>query len=231
MKLSFVAQVVSRVVSPVLTRGCLVAAVALALPACAGEVPEDTGEVGVEEEVGVAEQAADGGCVAYRRGVSGYVADATLWQNTPTYNTGDIPLLYTGTSSIGFRQALLYFDVSNIPANVHVDSAVLYLSELYKDEGTDIDIHEVLEPWSESTVTWANFNQAFAPTPTTSFYAWGGGTAQIHLEGVVQRWLDGDTENQGLLLQEHTEMASSFRSSEHEEVDTRPRLKVCYSPL
>jgi hypothetical protein len=212
-----------------MSRSTLIAAAALLAPACVAEVPEDVGE----EAIGIAEQAAGTAqCVAYRRGVSGTVADATIWQNTPTYNMGASPLIYSGTSVTGgFRQALLYFDVSNIPANVHIDSAVIYLSELHKDTGTTIDLHEILAPWSEDTVTWGNFNQAFNPAPETSFFAWGGGTAQIHVEDVVQRWVDGQAVNRGLLLQEHQQMASSFRSSEHGTVETRPRLKVCYSPL
>jgi len=212
---------------PILSKSILISA-ALLLPACIAEPP---GYIDDEEAVGAAEQAASNvGCTAYRRGVSGTVADATVWQNAPTYNTGANILLHTGTSAGGgFRQALFYFDVSDIPAGVHVDSAVLYLSELYKDTGTTVDIHEILAPWSESTVTWANFNQAFDPAATTSFFAWGGGVHQIHLEDVVQRWVDGDTVNHGLLLQEHQAMSSEFRSSETSTVDLRPRLKVCFS--
>ncbi|AKT42115.1 DNRLRE domain-containing protein [Chondromyces crocatus] len=217
------------VLSSFVSRGALAIAAAM-LSACAAETPEDTDDLdAVDAEVtGVAEQAFSG-CKAYRRGESGYVADATLWQATPTYNTGNISLIYTGNSHAGFRQALLYFDISDIPAGARIDSAVLYLSELYKASGTMIDLHAITEPWAENTVTWNNFNQAFDPTPVTTFFAWGGGTAQIRLEGLVKSWIDGEIENQGLLLQEPTMMASSFRSSEYDDVLRRPRLKVCYT--
>ncbi|HSN98499.1 MAG TPA: DNRLRE domain-containing protein, partial [Candidatus Nanopelagicales bacterium] len=215
--------------SAILSRSALIGA-ALLTPACAMESaapPDDH----IEEEIGTAEQAAGTGqCVAYRRGVSGAVADATIWEDAYTWNTGSSPLIYTGDSSAGFRQALLHFDISNIPAGMHVDSAVLYLSELYKDDGTDIFVHRVTAPWSESTVTWQSFNGAFDPAPSASFYAWGGGVAQVHIEGLVQQWIDGAAPNHGLLLQEPTYMPSSFRSSENSTVDARPRLKVCYSP-
>lgn len=215
--------------SRVVSRSALVAAFALLTPACAVEVDAEPEEM--EEELGTAEQAAGTAqCVAYRRGVSGTVADATLWQDAYEWNDSDGPLIHTGTSATaGFRQALLHFDISNIPADVHVDSAVLYLSELYKEEGSTVYAHRVTAPWSESTVTWQSFNGAFDPSASASVYAWGGGTAQMHVEGLVQQWIDG-TPNHGLLLQEGGQIASQFRSSEHGTVDTRPRLKVCYSP-
>jgi hypothetical protein len=204
----------------------LTAALALLLPACAVQAPE---EMDSDEPLEVAGQASvTSQCVAYRRGVSGTVADTTIWQSSPTYNNSANILINTGISAAGFRQALLYFDISNIPSGVHVDSAVLYLSELYKDTGSTVDVHEVLAPWSESTVTWNSFGGAFDPTPSTSFYAWGGGVHQIHVEALVQSWVDGNSENHGLLLQEH-EVSSEFRSSEHSTEDVRPRLKVCYS--
>lgn len=214
--------------SLVVSRSALVATFALLTPACAVDV--DAEPEGVEEELGTAELAGvSAQCVAYRRGVSGTVADATLWQDASDWNDSDGPLIHTGTSSAGFRQALLHVDISNIPADVHVDSAVLYLSELYKDEGSTVYAHRVTAPWSESSVTWDNFNGAFDPSASASVYAWGGGTAQMHVEGLVQQWIDG-TPNHGLLLQEGGQIASQFRSSEHGTIDSRPRLKVCYSP-
>lgn len=214
--------------SLVVSRSALVAAFALLTPACAVDVGAEPEEL--EEELGTAEQAASTAqCVAYRRGVSGTVADATIWQDASTWNDSDGPLIHTGTSPAGFRQALLHFDISNIPADVHVDSAVLYLSELYKDDASTVYAHRVTAPWSESSVTWDSFNGTFDPSASASVYAWGGGTAQMHVEGLVQQWVDG-TPNHGLLLQEGGQIASQFRSSENSAIDTRPRLKVCYSP-
>lgn len=205
----------------------LTAALALVMPACVGQAPE---EVDLDDAVGTAEQAgATSQCVAYRRGVSGIVADTTIWESSPNYNNSANILINTGIGGAGFRQALLYFDISGIPAGVRIDSAVLHLSELYKETGSTVDIHEVLAPWSEGTTTWNSFAGAFDPTPSTSFFAWGGGVHQIHVEALIQSWVNGDSENHGFLLQED-EVSSEFRSSEHSTVDVRPRLKVCYSP-
>jgi hypothetical protein len=205
----------------------VVSAAALAASACVGQPP---GELDEGAEIGSAEEAVvSSQCLNYQRGASGAVADTTLWESAPTYNDGAYTSLNTGTSSGGFKQALARFDIGNIPAGAHVDSATLTLYMSWKASGSTVDIHEVLVPWTEGSVTWASFDAGFDPDPSVSFLAWGGGgTLQIHVEELVQKWVDGESENHGFLFQE-LDGRTSYHSSEHAAVSSRPKLKVCYT--
>jgi hypothetical protein len=211
-----------------LTTALLAAVAAFGASGCIAAAPEDLG--GDDADPGSAAQALiTSECLNYQRGVAGPAADAKLWASTPTYNTGSYTVLYTGTSSVGFKQTLLYFDISNVPADAHIDSATITLYESWKQTGSIVDVHEVLAPWSEGTVTWASFDGSFSPNASTSFYAWGGGgQLAFQVESLVQQWVNGDSENHGFLLQE-LNGATTYHSSEHELAASRPKLKVCYT--
>jgi hypothetical protein len=201
---------------------------ALGSAACAADMPEGTG---AGEEVASAAQATlISDCLTYQRGTEGTVADATLWQTAPGYNDGSYTSVTTGTSSSGFKQLLLHFDISNVPAGAHIDSADLYLYKSWKEKGSTVYVHEVLAPWSESSVTYASFAGSYDPTPATSFLAWGGGGYNLAfpVDALVQGWVDGVSPNHGILLQDLT-LYTSFHSSEHADVATRPELEVCYT--
>jgi hypothetical protein len=104
------------------------------------------------------------------------------------------------------------------------------LTKTWKDAQSYIDIHEVLAPWQESTVTWANFNGAFDPVATASFQAWSGvgGQQIVHVEALVQSWVSGASTNHGFLLQDN-DNKTSFHSSEHATLADHPKLRVCYT--
>ncbi|MCC6556052.1 MAG: DNRLRE domain-containing protein [Polyangiaceae bacterium] len=208
-----------------LTLALFVSAAALGSAACVGQTTDEP-----DEELGESAEAASSYCHTYQRGVEGDAADASVWQSAPSYNDGAYTFLFTGTSSAGFKQSLLYFDISNVPAGATVTSATLYLYKSWKDEQSYIDVHEVLAPWDESTVTWANFNGAFDPVASTSFQAWSGvgGQQIVHVEPLVQGWVDGASTNHGFLLQD-LDNKTSFHGSEHATVASRPKLRVCYT--
>ena len=206
-----------------LTLTLITAAAAIGASACVGQPP------GEGEEVGTVLSAVGGSqCRNYQAGVVGYAADASIWQSAPTYSSGNHTELFTGTSSAGFKQTLLYFDISNVPAGAHVDSATLALYMSWKEDGSTVGVHEVLAPWDESTVTWANFDGSFDPVASTSFLAWGGGgTLGVHIEGLVQPWVNGASDNHGFLLQD--DGRTSFHSGEHAVVAHHPKLRICYT--
>ena len=89
-------------------------------------------------------------CRTVQRGVFGTVWDATLWSGSPTYTDGAYSSIYTGGGGTGgFRAALLWFDLSFIPAGAPVFSAWgMLMSDLRRDyfvtELMDADDHEAL---------------------------------------------------------------------------------------
>jgi hypothetical protein len=104
-----------------LTLALFVSVAALGSAACVGQTTDEP-----DEEIGESAEAVSSYCHTYQRGVEGNAADATVWQSAPTYNDGAYTHLYTGTSSAGFKQTLIHFDIGNVPAGAQVTSATLY---------------------------------------------------------------------------------------------------------
>jgi hypothetical protein len=78
-----------------------------------------------------------------------------------------------------------------------------------------VNVHAVTAAWSEATVTFTRFNNAFNPAVEAAFVASAGtfGHTPCDLTGLVQAWVDGSLPNDGVLLRELGPNRHSFRSS------------------
>ncbi|WP_437957916.1 DNRLRE domain-containing protein [Sorangium sp. So ce119] len=190
-----------------------------------------------EELHGTAKLAAgteDATCVTIQRGTAGAVEDATIWEVFPTWNDSTV-LLRTGTlAEFGVRHAVLRFDLSPVPAGANVASATLRLEQIFRDttSSSTINIHRILSPWTESTVTWQSLGNGsdFDPAIAASFQSLPGvGIRSADLTSLTAAWLAGAVPNHGVLLEEAPVLATSFPSSEEPQVGRRPSLEVCYT--
>jgi hypothetical protein len=194
---------------------------------------------GMSDDTGAGEQAAtvrhalstDGQvCLTVDQAAS--VADATIWQDAPTWNDGQSTRLHTGASSSGGpSRALLRHDLAAVPAGATVVSASLSVFQLYRTTAATIHVHRVTAPWSEASVTWSSFGSSFDPAVAASFNAPGGGSFGFRTVDVVdlaQAWVDGALANHGVLLDDPWGAKTDYRSSESPNVPERPRLDLCY---
>lgn len=55
-----------------------------------------------------------------------------------------------------------------------------------------------------------------------------GGVVSCDVANLVQSWIDGSRDNNGLLLRETGGGKHSYHSSEYSSVSHRPRLDLCY---
>ena len=170
-------------------------------------------------------------CITLQRGPSGSVADALIATSAgsdggPTANFGASSALTAGGVVPGQRQALLRFDLSAIPASATIQSATVTLHVLLNG-GAPVRAHRVLSPWSESTVTWASFASAYAPTVVATFP--GTSTTSASLVPLVQAWVSGAAPNDGILLERDLTGSTVFASSEAQQ-SLRPTLDICYLP-
>ncbi|WP_437479435.1 DNRLRE domain-containing protein [Sorangium sp. So ce1014] len=178
--------------------------------------------------------ACDPQCVTFRRGLDGGVADATIWQVSPSWNDGASTTLTTGTGTGGVRRSLLRFDLAGVPASAEIASATLSLYQTYKVESSAVRVHRATAPWSESTVTWSSFGAGghFDPAIEASFVTGGtGGTTgfrTVDVTALAQAWVSGAADNHGVLLEEAAVTRSTLRSSESGSAAERPALTVCY---
>ncbi|WP_437971656.1 DNRLRE domain-containing protein [Sorangium sp. So ce260] len=170
-------------------------------------------------------------CITVQRGAGpAGVADAVLWQVSPSWNDGAGVTLGTGTSAGGgLRRSLLRFDLSGLPQGAEVVSASLSISQTFKEVDSTVRVHRVTGAWEESSVTWASFGEAFDPAVAASFTSGGGsGFRSSDLTELARAWVSGEAENHGVLIDEDPVQRTEYRSSEKSLVEDRPKLDLCY---
>ncbi|WP_438044956.1 DNRLRE domain-containing protein [Sorangium sp. So ce128] len=178
--------------------------------------------------------ACDPRCVTFRRGLGGDVADATLWQVSPTWNDGASTTLSTGTGTGGIRRSLLRFNLAGVPASAEIASATLSLYQTYKLESSTVRVHRATAAWTESGVTWGNAGGGghFDPAIEASFVTGGPsgttGFRNVDVTALAQAWVSGELANHGVLIEEAAVTRSTLRSSESASAAERPALTVCY---
>jgi hypothetical protein len=171
-------------------------------------------------------------CVTVRRGVAGGVADAFLSGDSTTWATGGEPTMGTGKSSgNNLNESLLRFDLGLLPPGVAIVSATAEWTMGWSQVDNLIAVHRVLSPWTEGTVTRANFAfpANFDPVAVTTFQSGTGGVKTVDLTALVAGWADGSIPNHGILLTEPVVNAHSVYTSEVGAVTGRPGLTVCYT--
>ena len=121
----------------------------------------------------------------------------------------------------------------NIPFGATVTSATLsfYLLESSLETG---EVHRITSNWTEDTVTWNSFFNAYDPAVVTTFTPTNVGWSSVDVTPLVQQWINGDVPNYGLLLRMPPPLtddrnSNRFHSSEAENPDRRPKLDVCYT--
>jgi hypothetical protein len=218
---------------------CLIAGFATAA-GCAGSAAPESEPT--DPQVGEAAQAIT--CVTISRAGGGTVADAQIANKSPyTNNYGS-----SGTANTGLvgspgaeRQTLVRFDLSSIPSNATVSSAVatVYASTTAT---TTVNVHRVTSSWSESTVSFQSFGGSFDSSAAATF---SSGTAQswtnvnnavpyattFDITSLAQSWVDGTVANYGVLLEQTPTSGETtlYRTSEWPTTAEQPSLSVCYT--
>ncbi len=207
--------------------------------ACGGvpEQEESAGE-GMSEDIGTASSALQN-CltIAATPSMPSAAQDTQILQAQPSTNYGSNVLMSVGQVNTSFEeQSLLRFDLSAIPANSLIVSALVHLKKPIASDTANIDVHRVSAPWSQATATWSNIAGSVDPTVWTTFHNGGGGTGifSFDITNLVSSWVHGAFPNDGMVLSQHpTQQFSNtdqFFTSEMSSTAARPRLTVCYGP-
>lgn len=170
------------------------------------------------------------------------VKDSFISATNPTLNFGKESALYTG--SIGAtpgddHKALLYFDISSIPANATITAATLNLF-VFRDDNVasvNVTLTQLDSDWLEYKVTNANAPTSSAlvagDTSVKAIIPGNVGTI-ISLSGLINTttawYLDGNT-NHGFEISGPAIANSTigFWSREYSEIDSRPTLQIEYN--
>lgn len=189
--------------------------------------PESGGEV---EQIRAARQAVSSApaCVTVKRGVAGAVSDVHIANKLPPKNYGASETMSTGNVAGQERQALIKFDLGQIPAGANILSADVSLVEFMNSGPGTVSVHRVTAPFSEATETWQSFNGAYLPAIAASFSN-AGSTVTFDASALVSGWVSGQSPNHGMLLEQTgASTSTTFFTSNSQDPSRRPKLDVCF---
>ena len=168
-------------------------------------------------------------CVTILRPGSAHeqVWDAYIWAASPAANSGNSTLLYSGLVGSGEKQSLLRFDLSALPENAVVDSAVLAVY-FTTSKVQIVRMHQATATWQETAVTWNTFGGSYLDATEGYLVSLGTGFHAVDLTRLVRQWANGSAANYGVLLEQNSTAYDSYKSSEYSTASYRPRLQVCY---
>ncbi|MBK8253199.1 MAG: DNRLRE domain-containing protein [Polyangiaceae bacterium] len=171
--------------------------------------------------------AADPTCVTIQRGTNGSVQDSDLSPGNGNWAAGAYPYLWTGGSD---HHALIQFDLSSIPEGATVVSAKLTVYQQWTSQSGTVNGHQVLQPWSEASVSWSNFGNPanWSAAVAGSFTTTDVGYRDMILTDLVADWVSGAAPNYGIALDEAGGAQHAYWASERSNVAQRPSLTVCY---
>jgi hypothetical protein len=94
-----------------------------------------------------------------------------------------------------------------------------------------VKLHKISSPWDEATTTWNTFNGAFDSQIEDQFLVPSPGWLTFDVTGLVQEWVEEETENYGMLMEQGLDylvnFLSGYFSSEYEaQPDKQPYLEI-----
>jgi len=158
------------------------------------------------------------------------------------YST-DNPLKVKGTSG-DLKRALLFFDISSIPANAIVDSAMFSLYCNNNNSTVDLlGVYRLTRAWTNTGATWNRYDGTNnwttaggdfnATARATAYPAFSSAFTNWNIKSLVQEWVGGTYVNHGVLVRRTVENVSSskdvqFRSIEQSGTSQDPKLFIRY---
>jgi concanavalin A-like lectin/glucanase superfamily protein len=157
--------------------------------------------------------------------------DAYISEDAPTQNYGSDGQLQVLNVNNNLLRALYRFDLESagISSGSTILSALIYLFVIDPDDSDVVNVHRVTSDWDESTVIWDSAHDQYDPavqavipkSPSTGDYV------GLNVTALVQGWVNGTVENQGIMLIPNWWFdMSQYTSKEYGNVDQRPYLEV-----
>jgi phosphodiesterase/alkaline phosphatase D-like protein len=174
--------------------------------------------------------------VELRDGLNGYAGtqDTYVASGVPGSNFGtSATVLADGSDGTnGELVSLLKWGLTGIPSTAIVKSVRVKLQAFNPSAGT-YRLYARNVAWSESTATWTNANVSGSQgAEIGSFVPNANGLHTITLNSaginLVQGWLNGTVDNNGLTIRSTSSDGVDIRSSEYGTVSQRPALSITY---
>ena len=167
--------------------------------------------------------------------------DAYVHSIATNTNNGNSPLFsaraWTHSGALKLYRGYIDFDLSIIPSNATITDARLTLSPYQPANAgalvgdNEFTISEVMDPWDEHVITWANQPTNFGNQITMPASTNPADFQNIDVTAMIANRHANPNTTFGLQIQLVTEQinrAASFCSSDHADPNLRPRLEVTY---
>ncbi len=92
-----------------------------------------------------------------------------------------------------------------------------------------VNVHRVLSPWSDSSVTYNSFGSAFGGDIDASFTPSAMGWQSVDITARAVSWLDGSVENHGIVLDQPVLVNPQATFFSSDAAMLQPYLEICYS--
>jgi large repetitive protein len=171
-------------------------------------------------------------------------ADSYVQQFAPTANEGSDDRMFVQSRESRNNRSVIQFDVSEIPANAVISSALLTLVSDIFDATRVYHIFGLTKGWVENTVTW-NLADTGDPwdVPGAGDVILGDpamfdgldGPADIDIKFFVSGWVSGTFPNYGMVIKDSIEdksppaASSRFCTRDDPTPENRPVLVINYS--
>lgn len=155
--------------------------------------------------------------------------DSWVDETRPDTNLGHEPELTVGQASayVDEAHALLWFTLSELPADAEVVSATLALySESTSPPPFQMDTRAIAEPWGEYQVTWNNRPESLTTDDPPAAFVPGGWTVW-DVTTLAQDWAAGHRANFGIMVIPATG-TTGYRSFSARSTSEAPVLTVHY---
>lgn len=175
--------------------------------------------------------------------------DTNIVSDSPTNNYGTNAALYVGESngaSGRVRRSLLKFDLSGIPANAIIDSAVLSLYAItdFSSNARTARVFRLKQAWTEAGCTWNAYDGtngwqtaggfgandceqtdigSLAMTAAETMNAYKSWTLDA---AKVQEMISGAFPNNGFLMKTDTEVDDMYAYNSNEAASNKPKLVI-----
>ena len=161
----------------------------------------------------------------------------SLGSGASTNYGSDVSHFLGGNNEGSIYRGLIQFDLSLIPTGAFIEEASLYFTT-FLNYGTqlDLDMHNIVSNWDESTVTWntmPNFETSVINS-VPSLSSGSTGIIKFDLKTSVQEIVKGQRVNYGWLNKSRIEPTSGdnrkiARSSDFTSYQERPKLTIKYN--
>jgi hypothetical protein len=149
-------------------------------------------------------------------------------------------------------RCLISFDVSSIPKDAKITSAILQLTTntqiVVNPRGIPMNLYRITKPWDELSASWTmadsgtswenpggdavGMDNTQLEEPYATNNDTGGDNIKFdwNITGLVSEWVSGKFPNHGLMIKtEDTSNRLHFFTREQKDVDLQPVLKVQFS--